>query len=505
MPTILIEEGKVPSLARAFDSYQMYNCLDAAITAQLPEPMKAEARNTHLSTYEREMRLQSLCLHMSATGLPISHIDMLDLVKKLEADEAKCNRLLKRWCEAVYYPLLTLNPNSPQQVAGFFYDYLQIPPVWKWDHKNKQRKRDTSRGALEKLRETRPIAAPFVNAILAAREARKLAGVFKKGLEPGHPPRLRAGFSPSGTETGRLASQTNVYGRGTNVQNWNEVVRQVVAAEEDRALVYVDLKTAESIATGYISRCRPYIEACLTGDVHTAACRLNWPEVEWTGDLRRDRALAEETYYRVFSRRDIMKKGGHATNYYGKPPTISKVALMGLVPVELVIDFQNRYFREFPEIRDWHVSTIAEIQQSGILVNPLGRERRFWGRPNDEETYRKAIAFLPQSTVADVMDEGLMQVQHWIIADRLDIQLLAQVHDAGLFELAIADLGWAVPELLRRIVFPVDFGDLGIMTIPAEATFGKNWRKAKYDKGTGNWKNPQGLRDWSPDAPLHFS
>lgn len=128
MPTILIEEGKVPSLARAFDSYQMYNCLDAAITAQLPEPMKAEARNTHLSTYEREMRLQSLCLHMSATGLPISHIDMLDLVKKLEADEAKCNRLLKRWCEAVYYPLLTLNPNSPQQVAGFFYDYLQIPP-----------------------------------------------------------------------------------------------------------------------------------------------------------------------------------------------------------------------------------------------------------------------------------------------------------------------------------------------------------------------------------------
>jgi hypothetical protein len=32
---------------------------------------------------------------------------------------------------------------------------------------------------------------------------------------------------------------------------------------------------------------------------------------------------------------------------------------------------------------EWHLETIARIQSDGILITALGRERRFWGRPDD--------------------------------------------------------------------------------------------------------------------------
>ena len=135
----------------------------------------------------------------------------------------------------------------------------------------------------------------------------------------------------------------------------------------------------------------------------------------WTGVLDEDKDVAEQNAYRMFSWRDLMKKGGHATNYYGKPPTLQKVAFLGQTTIAFVKEFQSKYFAAFPEIQDWHLATIAEIQMTGKLVTPLNRERRFWGRSDDPATHREAIAFKPQSLIADVMNEGLMQVQAWLL------------------------------------------------------------------------------------------
>jgi DNA polymerase I-like protein with 3'-5' exonuclease and polymerase domains len=490
MPCIELS-GSIPSNLNAFDSYQVYNCLDSCITAQLVEPMLAKANPNHLRTYEREMRLQSLCLEMSSKGFPVNRWAMLEFIHELEQQAARALKILGKFCEAVYHA--AINPNSPLQVAAFFYDFLDIPTVWVYDHKTKQRKRGTDRATLEKLRSTYPLAAPFVNAIIAFREPTKLAGVFKKGLEPSGV--LRCNFSPSGTETGRLSSQANPYGRGTNAQNLADRVRAVVEAPTGYCLAYIDLKTAESFAVGYLSGSRPYIDACSGGDLHTAVSRLTWTDLGWNGDRRYDRAIADRIFYRDFSYRDMAKRAGHGTNYYGQP---ENVASHVKVDKGLIEEFQQKYFKAFPEIPEWHLRTIAELQQTSRLVTPLGRERMFWGRPSDKATWREAIAHVPQSLVGDVMNEGLMQVQAWILKEKLDVSLLAQVHDAGLFLLPTRDIDWLLPELLQRIVFPVDFGDLGVMSIPADAAVGRNWAKCKPDK------NPSGLRDWSPGTELHF-
>lgn len=492
MPAIRMEPGRLPEGLKGFQTEQVYNCLDSAITAQLLPVMKGMMNENHARTYRREKRVGSLCLEMSRKGFPTNPMNVLELVAELDREANKAKNALHLFCMAVWAPLL--NPNSWQQVEVFFYDYLQLPPVWQYDHKTKQRKRGTNREALEKLRDTYPSVRPFVNAILAFREANKLAGVFKKGLEPvTH--RLRCQFSPSGTETGRLSSQTNPFGRGTNAQNLNDRVRRVVEAPPGFLIAYPDLKTAESFAVGFLSKSRKYIEAC-AADLHTTVARLVWPFLPWTPDRKVAKEIAERKFYRDFSYRDMAKRGGHGTNYYGTAVTMARHLK---VETKVIAEFQEKYFNAFPEIQEWHLEVISEVQRAGKMVTPLGRERQFWGRPDDPATHREAIANGPQSLVADVMDEGLIQVQEWLIKEcdyarimaHTDAGLLAQAHDAGMFLIPIDGAGEILREILERMVYPVDFGELGVMSIPAEMSIGLNWGKHKE-------KNPAGLREWVP-------
>lgn len=494
MPFIEITEGVIPPVS-GFTNYQVYNCLDSAITAQLVPAMSAVLNENTLSTYRREMELQSLCLEMSAGGFTINQWALIELIHSLRKDADRALSILHRFCEAV--GARPINPRSSVDVPWFFYEHLNLPPIYEFDRKTKQKKVSADAKALEKLRTNYPSAMPFVNAILWFREASKMASVFARGLEPGTS-NLRCNFSPSGTETGRLSSQQNPYGRGTNAQNLTDRVRQVISAPEGWAIVNFDLKTAESLAVGFIAGATSYIEGCLAGDVHTVVCRLVWPELPWTGNLKKDKDIAEQPFYRHFSYRDMGKRGGHGTNYFG---TARTMAMHLKVETKLIEHFQNQYLGNpdlgiagaFPEIRAWHYDVIARIQRDGRITNQLGRERRFWGRPDDAATWREAIAYDPQSLVADVMNEGLKQAQRWLLRNAPHVAkqtwqqfgtspIMAQVHDAGVFLLPIDEVHQLVPLLEQQLLYPVDFGTRGVMTIPFDASIGKSWNKLKLDK-----------------------
>lgn len=498
MPYIDIE-GEIPAGLDSFQTYQAYNCLDSAVTAQLVPALKSKMNENHLRTYARELQTLALCLELSTKGLPIDQMALAELLYTLEKDERKALRRLHQFCEAI--EAKPINPRSPVDVPWLFYTHLGLPPVYEYDRKTKQRKVSSDIKALEKLRENYPIAIPLVNAILAYREAAKMGSVFKRGLEP-RGSVLRCSFSPTGTETGRLSSQQNVYGRGTNAQNLTDRVRQAITAPDGYALLNLDLKTAESIAVGFVSKCQAYIDACLGGDLHTDVARRNW-SLGWTGDLAADKKIAEQPYYRHFSYRDMAKRGGHLTNYLGQPPMMSKHLKLPKATCEA---FQKGYFAAFPEIAQWHLETIARVQRDGVITTRLGRERRFWGRPDDPTTHREAVAFEPQSLVGDIMNEALARAQAWVLKEsalrsRAIADLRAQVHDSGLFIIPIDILDEVAVELLKVMTVPVDFGELGEMIIPLDMSVGKRWCK-RPKKGVGIMQ--QGLVDWKPGQKLHW-
>lgn len=489
MPSIKVK-GTIPSEGfDNFEVYQLYNCLDAAITAQLVPAMAKNFTPNTLYTYRREMELQSLCLEMSSKGFPINQMELANLLFILDNQERRALYILHTCCEAVGYG--PINPNSPDQIAHFFYSYLNLPTIYAYDKKTRKQKVSTDIKALEQLRDTYSIAAPFVNAIAYAKESRKMASVFKRGLEPGTN-LLRCNVTPSGTDSGRLSSQQNPYNRGTNAQNLTNKVRRVIEAPDGYVILNFDLKTAESLAVGYIAKDLAYIEACTSGDVHTSVAKTNWPNLGWTGNLKLDKDIAEQPYYRQWTYRDMAKRGGHATNYYGQPPTVAKNLNL---PRKVVEEFQRGYFAGFPGIPKWHLSTIATIQQEGILVNAMRRERVFWGRPNDTATWRAAIAHNPQSLVADVMNEGLVIVQRYIKEHWQDkVSLLMQVHDAGVFLCPISMVAEVTAKIKELLRVPVDFGELGTMIIESDCSAGKRWYKDK--------KDPLALRDHKPGTPF---
>lgn len=496
MPFIDIQ-GEIPTDLDPFTTYQAYNNLDACVTAQLLPVMDSKLNDNHRQVYRRECNVLALCLEMSTKGFPIDQMSLAELLWQLEKDQAKALKRLHLFCEAVdFRPINPRSPGANGDVAQLFYHHLGLPEVYEYDRTTKTRKVSTDIKALEKLRTNYPIAMPLVNSILAFREAAKMASVFKRGLEPSRSV-LRCSFSPSGTETGRLSSQQNPYGRGTNAQNLTDRVRQVVCAPPGFAILNFDLKTAESIAVGFISNCKSYIDACLTGDLHTAVAKLNWPRLKWTGDLKRDKDIAEKPYYRHFSYRDMAKRGGHGTNYYGTPRTM---AIHLKLPTRVLEEFQEAYFGAFPEISEWHLDVIARIQREGIITTAMGRERRFWGRADDAATYREAIAFEPQSLVGDIMNEGLIVVQDWLVKNAPEVSLVAQVHDAGVFICPLDGIDEIALEIQKRLIIPVDFGPLGSMIIPSDITVGKRWNKKP--KTGGDRYMIEGLVGWQPGSAL---
>lgn len=502
MPFIDIE-GDVPSGLDSYTTYQAYNVLDSAVTAQLLPAIQDKFNDNHWATYRREQRVLALCLELSTKGLPVDQHPLAELLWQLEKDEKLALRRLHQFCDAV--DARHINPRSPVDVPWLFYEHLGIPKIYEYDRKTKQRKVTSDIKALEKIRAGYPIAIPFVNAINAVRESSKMAAVFKRGLEP-RGSVLRCNFTPTGTDTGRLSSQQNPYGRGTNAQNLTDRVRQAIAAPDGYALLNLDLKTAESIAVAFISGGGAYLKACLSGDLHTDVCRMTWKGLPWTGDLKKDKSIAEQKGYRHFSWRDLAKREGHGTNYYGSARGISHEVQ---IPLAYVEEFQRLYFSAFPEIQAWHLETIARIQRDGVIVTALGRERRFWGRPDDAATHRKAIAYHPQSLVGDVMNEGLFLGQQWCLKhlktrNQYIADLRAQVHDSGLFLVPIDILDDVAVELAKVMTFPVDFGPLGLMTIPFDFSVGKRWNKAPKREQEQTVYTKQGLVDWKPGQKLHW-
>lgn len=177
------------------------------------------------------------------------------------------------------------------------------------------------------------------------------------------------------------------------------------------------------------------------------------------------------------------------SNYGGTPRTIAKVLKVELAVIE---EFQRKYFRTFPRIRSWQEWTAREIQAKGYLTTPFGRRRYFWGRPWDDTIVRAAIAYVPQSTVSDLTLSGM----HRLWTDIPDVQLLANGHDAAIFQVPEAGALARKDEFLRTLETPLQVsdysGNVRRMVVPWEASVGWNWGK-RLDKKDGSVDNPRGL------------
>lgn len=468
--------------------HQVYNGLDCCITFEIFEILdkQLQSKNEPFNalTYQFERGMQAPALEMMERGWLVDEKARSEGQIELRAQKAKLQSILDLFAMAVWQK--GLNPNSPAQLKKFFYEHMGLPE--QHNYNRGQRSLSTNREALEKLW-LYFYARPIINVILKLREITKQLSVLE--TEVSSDGRMRTSYNVAGTETGRWSSSSSADGSGTNLQNITPALRRMFIADPGWKLCYLDLEQAESRVVGLLVwrsiGDAAYLDACESGDLHTTVCKLVWPGLGWTGDDKADKQIANQPFYRHFTYRDMAKRGGHGTNYYGTPRTMARHLK---VEEKVMVDFQKSYFKPFSGIRSWHEWVSRELAMNSSLTTLLGRKRIFYGRPGDDATLREAIAFEPQSVVGDLLNCALWRV--WAHEKR--VQILGQVHDAIIFQYKTepnnpdleADI---INSVLKLTQIPIIARERELI-IPSECMVGWNWSKADAN-------NPLGLVKWT--------
>ena len=491
--TSLMKPGQYVGLANK----SIYCGLDTCVTREVLDVTKKQHTPETQLIYDFERASQAPALEMMLRGIPVDNYERFRLLRVYERQISRLEDILYIYLKAMgWFPISPKFARSHVQLKKFFYEFLGLPKQYKYD--KGQRKVTCNRDALEALQAYR-YARPVISAILKSRDVGGYINVLRYGVDSDG--MMRFGFNVAGTETGRWSSNENAFGSGASGHNITDLMRRIFIADEGYKLGYADLEQAESRVVGYVSGDEAYIEACESDDLHTQVAKVIWPEVNWTGDPEEDREKAELLFYRHWNRRDLSKRGGHLTNYYGQAASNAKKLH---VTIDTMKKFQSGYFKEYKGISVWHTTTASTLQTKGVMTTHLGRRRYFMGRRYDDATLREAIANEPQSVVGDLLNLGMYRVWKYSVIN----YLLSQLHDAILTQFKEEDEEEAIAELKEMLTIPVQINGRE-MVIPVEVLVGWNW--AKYDKKKPE-RNPDGLkvcpggddrtRRISPSTPL---
>ncbi len=477
MKIIRTDEISPDDLTTPWEKDQIYNGLDATVTFEVLDELLPQLDNSTTSTYAFSRELQAPVLEMRLRGVLVDQARRQEVIDdfhdKLEVLERNLERIVLEGVGLHYF-----NWRSNDDLKRLFYDYLQIPTITK-------RGRPTcDRDALEKI-EQYTIAQPIVAHLKALKDIGKKIGVLKTAVDPDG--RIRTSYNIAGTSTGRFSSSLSEFGTGGNLQNVEESLRSILIADWGYKFAKFDGKQLQSRVVGAIEwnlfKDGRYLDACESSDLHTVVAKMVWPNLPWTGDTKKDKDVAETLFYRHYSHRFMCKKLGHGSNFEGKPPTL---ATQTKLPINIVYQFQPKYYLAFPAHQQWHEWVREQIHQTGVIISITGRKRHFWGRRNDDGTVREAIAYDPQATEAFVVNKAMLNI--W----RKQIALLTlQDHDALTFMYKEEEEDEIIPRLMDNLIVPVALEHGRTLEIPYDCKVG--WNRGDFNETT----NPLGLKDYT--------
>lgn len=394
----------------------------------------------------------------------------LEMRKEVEPKTFKKNKKTGKKEKTKWY-------TSTKQQGIIFYDMLGVKPVFNGRGADKTRTLD--KNALPIVAQREPILEPIVEKL----ELRRSVGVYHSTfaeMEEEPDGRARCSYNVTGTDTYRFSSSRNIYERGGNFQN-------VPSGKEDESgfefpnmrksfvpsigyeIAEFDLSGADAQVVASTAGDNDLIDAFASGvKIHLKNSRDLFPdetESMTDDDIKAGSGIPGSIY-------DSIKKGVHATNYGGEPPTLASRLRWKLSKAE---EFQERWFFKHPEIRAWHNRTdrcLNGLQcwrcfsytngknvcpQCGATTgrtigNKFGYRIVYFDYISDLRN--KALAWEPQSTIAINCNKGAIA-----LADQCPwVRPLLQVHDSLVVEypIQLSNCANEIKSALHSTVIPFD-------------------------------------------------
>lgn len=488
------------------DNFYRYSALDSACMVEIHNRFWDDlAKEGYEKTYGMTLDLMPVLAFMQTRGMKVNH-SLLDETKtEVLASAAEKQEELN---ELVGH---ALNVNSSKQCATYFYVELGLNPIMS----TKTKKVTTDDMAMQRL--VRGTAKqPGIRQAKLVQEIRSLQKLYGTYLDItfDDDDRMRGAYNPRGTKFGRLSSSKTIFNTGMNFQNLPPEFKKFLVADDGYVLVEVDKRQAEWVVVAYNSNDPNMIGAVIEGkDVHAYTASLMFdvsvevveyehqlvghstnPEI--IKNLRLNDPMLQSLYVpswpRGMSLRQCGKKSNHGLNY--DEGYLNFALLNEMEPIE-ARRIVTMYHDIYPGIRKSYEVTKRQLQKDRTLTNCFGRKVRFMGEWGND-LWKSAYSFVPQSTVVDSLNQGMMKIYNDGLITRVwNVDIIAQVHDSILMQVPI-EMVQDEQTFLGFIQKVTDY------TSPTLSYNGNDFKIASDFKIGYNWggkhkvHNKEGMRDY---------
>ena len=436
------------------EAASQYAAEDADVTLRLHRHLSPllEGEEGLKNLYESvELPLMSVLARMERTGTLIDG----DLLRRHSREMGEQIESLR---EQLYSEAgEVFNPDSPKQLQHILFDNRGLRIV----KKTPKGQPSTDESVLEEL--AREDSLPKL--ILEYRSLAKLKSTYSDKLPQQINPstgRVHTSYHQCVATTGRLASSD------PNLQNIpirtaeGRRIRQAFTAPEDRCLVAADYSQIELRIMAHLSGDENLIAYFKQGfDVHamTASEVFQTPVDEVGEEERRVAKMINFGLMYGMSAFGLAQRLGLARN--------------------LAADYIKRYFARFPRV-DAFMSEIKEqAREDGFVETMLGRRVYL---PNIRSSHmqrragseRLAINAPMQGSAADIIKKAMIDIDAWLAGGELDAQMIMQVHDELVFEVAESDVDGLIEGVTKRMESAIPL----IVPLPVAIGRGSNWDEA---------------------------
>ncbi len=425
----------------------------AMIDTLLPMLLKRLEEDQLMDLYRQmELPLAKVLANMESQGMYVS----IDCLKSL-AEEYKAQ--LKVLEEAIYQEAgESFNINSTQQLSHILFEKMGL----KGGKKTKSGKYSTAQGELEKLK-----GEAIIDLILDYRQLAKLQSTYVEGiLDDIHiqDQKVHTRFIQTLTTTGRLSSaDPNLQNIPIRTEEGRKIRKAFLSEKEDWVIFSSDYSQIELRVLAHMSGDKHLREAFLKGkDIHTATASkvFHKPEEDVSSEERRK---AKAVNFGIV----------YGISDYG----LSQNLHISRAEAKQFID---KYFEIYPDVAKYMTRSVEVAKEKGYAETLFHRRRylpdlkakNFNLRSFAERT---AMNSPIQGTAADIIKVAMLHMAKALEKNDLKCNLLLQVHDELIFEVAKSDLA-RLEALVRQVM-----EEAVSLSIPlvVDCNYGKTWYDVK--------------------------
>ena len=441
---VIFRQFNVPMGGGAGEHADSLNRLAAALRPQIDE-------NQLDAVYERiELPLAEVLAEMERAGVRVDPQALEVMSAHLEKEARRLEREIWELAGSEF------NVNSPLQLAEIVFDRLNLAVAAK---RGRAKARSTAAEILEEL----SLKHPLPGKVIEYREVAKLKSTYVDALPKLiHPQtgRVHTSFSQTVAATGRLSSSD------PNLQNipirteLGREIRAAFVAEEGKILLAADYSQIELRVMAHFSRDPVLVEAFRSGeDIHARTAQ----EVFGVGPLAQ---TAEH------------RRAAKAINF----GIIYGLSAFGLaqqinVPQKEAAQFIAAYFARYSGVKKYLDFLLEETRRTSRTRTLFGRIRPIPEILSPQMQLRNfaertALNSPLQGTAADLIKLAMIAIHRRLRAEKLEAQMILQVHDELLFEAPLEEQA-ALEKLVREEMEGVYRLEVPLVV---EMGSGPNWR-----------------------------